>query len=66
MTFGLFVSDKIKGFILTIVIGGPFTALLLKIIQVSPREKSQPCYKKVYHLKRIVLLFSFDKFKDWR
>ena len=35
MTPGLFVSDKIKGLVLTAVIGGPFTALLLKIIEVS-------------------------------
>ena len=31
-TIGLFVSDKIKGLILTAVIGGPFVALLLRII----------------------------------
>ena len=33
-TIGLFVSDKIKSLMLTCVIGGPFIALLLKIIQV--------------------------------
>jgi STE24 endopeptidase len=32
-TIGLFFSDKIKSLLLSIVIGGPFTALLLKIIQ---------------------------------
>ena len=32
-TIGLFVTDKIKNLLLTIVIGGPFTALLLSIIQ---------------------------------
>ena len=33
-TAGLFVMDKIKTLILTAVIGGPFTMLLIKIIQV--------------------------------
>ena len=32
-TIGLFVSDKLKGLVLTFVIGGPFMALLLKIIK---------------------------------
>ena len=32
-TASLFVSDKIKGLILQILIGGPFVSLLLKIIQ---------------------------------
>ena len=32
-TLGLFVSDKIKSTLLSFVIGGPFVALLLKIIQ---------------------------------
>jgi STE24 endopeptidase len=32
-TFSLFVTDKIKSLLLTIVIGGPFAALLLSIIQ---------------------------------
>mmetsp|Transcript_36890 Transcript_36890/g.77373 ORF Transcript_36890/g.77373 Transcript_36890/m.77373 type:complete len:525 (-) Transcript_36890:137-1711(-) len=35
MTIGLFVSDKIKGLVLTMVFGGPFTALLLRIIQLG-------------------------------
>eukprot|EP00978_Attheya_sp_CCMP212_P035519 scaffold154979_cov54-Attheya_sp.AAC.2 len=34
-TLGLFVSDKLKGLALTAVIGGPFVALLLKIIKVG-------------------------------
>mmetsp|Transcript_14978 Transcript_14978/g.31760 ORF Transcript_14978/g.31760 Transcript_14978/m.31760 type:complete len:507 (-) Transcript_14978:31-1551(-) len=34
-TIGLFVTDKIKGLILTAVFGGPFTALLLKIIKMG-------------------------------
>lgn len=34
-TYGLFFSDKIKSLILTCVIGGPFVALLLKIIKVQ-------------------------------
>ena len=34
-TMGLFFSDKAKSLVLTCVIGGPFTALLLKIIKVS-------------------------------
>ena len=34
-TIGLFISDKIKGLILTAVIGGPFVALLLKIIDMG-------------------------------
>jgi len=34
-TLGLFVSDKLKGLVLTAVIGGPFVALLLKIIKVG-------------------------------
>ena len=34
-TIGLFVSDKVKGLILTAVIGGPFVALLLKIIDMG-------------------------------
>lgn len=34
-TIGLFVSDKIKGLGLMIVFGGPFTALLLKIIKIG-------------------------------
>lgn len=33
-TYGLFFTDKVKGLILTCVIGGPFVALLLKIIKV--------------------------------
>lgn len=33
-TYGLFISDKIKSLALTFAIGGPFVALLLKIIQV--------------------------------
>jgi len=32
MTLGLFVTDKIKGLVLQAVFGGPFVALLLKII----------------------------------
>jgi STE24 endopeptidase len=32
-TLGLFVSDKIKGLLLTACLGGPFVALLLKIIK---------------------------------
>merc|ERR1712127_1182302 len=35
MTPSLFVSDKIKGFFLTVLIGGPFIALLLKIIEMG-------------------------------
>jgi len=35
MTPSLFVSDKLKGLLLTFVIGGPFTALLLKIIEIG-------------------------------
>lgn len=31
-TIGLFVSDKLKGLALTVVIGGPFISLLLRII----------------------------------
>jgi hypothetical protein len=34
-TYGLFFSDKVKSLLLTCVIGGPFIALLLKIIQVG-------------------------------
>jgi STE24 endopeptidase len=34
-TYTLFFTDKIKSLLLTFVIGGPFIALLLKIIQVS-------------------------------
>ena len=37
-TFGLFVTDKIKSLILTFAIGGPFIALLLKIIKVGAGE----------------------------
>jgi STE24 endopeptidase len=33
-TLGLFFSDKVKGLVLTIAIGGPFLALLLYIIKV--------------------------------
>jgi STE24 endopeptidase len=32
-TLGLFVSDKVKSLLLTMIIGGPFVALLLSIIQ---------------------------------
>ncbi|GKY97462.1 hypothetical protein MPSEU_000704600 [Mayamaea pseudoterrestris] len=35
MTFGLFVMDKIKSLFLTALIGAPFVALLLYIIQVG-------------------------------
>jgi len=35
MTMGLFISDKIKGLLLSMVIGGPFIALLLKIIKMG-------------------------------
>ena len=34
-TLGLFFTDKVKGFALTLVFGGPFVALLLKIIQMG-------------------------------
>ena len=34
-TYGLFFSDKVKSFALSCIIGGPFIALMLKIIQVS-------------------------------
>lgn len=34
-TIGLFVTDKIKGLFLSAAIGGPFVALLLKIIQMG-------------------------------
>ncbi len=34
-TYGLFFSDKLKSFALSCVIGGPFIALMLKIIKVS-------------------------------
>jgi len=44
MTISLFISDKIKLLILNIVIGGPFAAMLLQIINV--RNK-----------KRIIILF---------
>lgn len=33
MTMGLFFSDKVKSLLLTFVIGGPFVALLLKIVE---------------------------------
>jgi len=33
MTMGLFFSDKLKGLLLSILIGGPFIALFLKIIE---------------------------------
>jgi hypothetical protein len=33
-TYGLFLSDKVKSLFLTFLIGGPFVALLLKIIKV--------------------------------
>ena len=35
MTLGLFFMDKVKSLVLTCVIGGPFVAGLLRIIQVS-------------------------------
>jgi len=35
MTPSLFVSDKLKGLALSVVIGGPFMALFLKIIQMG-------------------------------
>uniref|UniRef100_A0A7S4USK2 Ste24 endopeptidase n=1 Tax=Ditylum brightwellii TaxID=49249 RepID=A0A7S4USK2_9STRA len=35
MTIGLFISDKIKSLLLTFIIGGPFVALLLKIIKMG-------------------------------
>lgn len=34
-TYGLFFTDKVKSLLLTFAIGGPFVALLLKIIEVS-------------------------------
>jgi STE24 endopeptidase len=34
-TYGLFFGDKVKSLLLTLAIGGPFVALLLKIIKVS-------------------------------
>jgi STE24 endopeptidase len=34
-TYGLFFTDKIKSLVLTFLIGGPFIALLLKIIKVG-------------------------------
>jgi STE24 endopeptidase len=34
-TYGLFLMDKLKSLLLTCLIGGPFIALLLKIIKVS-------------------------------
>ena len=34
-TYGLFFSDKVKSFALSCIIGGPFIALMLKIIKVS-------------------------------
>lgn len=34
-TYGLFFSDKVKSLILQCIIGGPFVALLLKIIKVG-------------------------------
>jgi len=34
-TYGLFLSDKLKGIALTCVIGGPFVALMLKIIKMG-------------------------------
>ncbi|KAG7350859.1 peptidase family M48-domain containing protein [Nitzschia inconspicua] len=34
-TYGLFFSDKVKSLALTFLIGGPFVALLLKIIQMG-------------------------------
>ena len=36
-TYGLFFSDKVKSFILSCVIGGPFIALMLKIIKVGSK-----------------------------
>jgi STE24 endopeptidase len=41
-TYGLFFSDKIKSLFLTFAIGGPFVALLLKIIKV--RRKAVDLY----------------------
>lgn len=35
MTLSLFFSDKVKGLMLSIVIGGPFLALFLKIIEMG-------------------------------
>jgi hypothetical protein len=34
-TYGLYFSDKLKSLVLTFLIGGPFVALLLKIIKVN-------------------------------
>jgi len=34
-TYGLFFSDKVKGLLLSCVIGGPFIALMLKIIKMG-------------------------------
>jgi len=34
-TYGLFFTDKVKGLVLQCVIGGPFVALLLKIIKMG-------------------------------
>ena len=37
-TLGLFFTDKAKSLALTLIIGGPFVVLLLKIIQVGSRQ----------------------------
>jgi hypothetical protein len=42
-TYGLFFSDKVKSLLLTCVIGGPFIALLLKIIKVGFKESERTC-----------------------
>jgi STE24 endopeptidase len=60
-TYGLFFSDKVKGLILQCVIGGPFVALLLKIIKV--RSCSDPfrsySFKYTYYTGGSYYLFIF-------
>ena len=43
MTLGLFFMDKVKSLVLTCVIGGPFVAGLLRIIQVSSVQFTKWC-----------------------
>ena len=59
-TYGLFFTDKVKGLVLQCVIGGPFVALLLKIIKVSPfwSVHIQYTYYIILYYTRSYFIFS--------
>lgn len=63
-TYGLFFTDKVKSLLLTFAIGGPFVALLLKIIEVSILLSLQ-YFNKTRRLWKIIQISTYASRYLW-